>query len=194
MICKIFFMKIKSKIKSHMVDFSTLKWIILVYDFNVTFCVQLQDEKLAPLVTILLLVAAGVALVIQNSLMAKITHSASTVLIALVLNSAVGLILLISLLAIKSGLLGFHELLQSFRGWALVPGILGAFFVFAGITGYQNLGASRTIAILVASQLVAGLGYDIYRSGGEGALKNMPALMGAVLLVVGAFLVASRKF
>jgi len=113
-----------------------------------------------------MLITGGIALVIQNTLMTRITHSASTVLIALVLNSAVGLVLLISLLAGKTGASGFYELLQSFKSWMLLRGILG--FFFTGITGYKNIGASRTIAILVASQLVAGLGYDIYRSGTEG--------------------------
>lgn len=149
---------------------------------------------MTPALTFLMLIAGGIALVIQNMLMTKITHSASTVLIALVLNSAVGLVLLISLLVGRTGASGFYELLQSFKGWMLLPGILGSFFVFTGITGYQNIGASRTIAILVASQLVAGLGYDIYRSGTESLLKNTPAIIGAVLLVAGAFLVAPRKF
>lgn len=126
--------------------------------------------------------------------MSKITHSASTIFIALALNSAIGLILLISLLVGKSGLSGLTEQLQSLRGWALLPGILGAFSVFASITGYQNPGASRTIAILVASQLIVGLGYDIHRSGTEGVLNNLSSLVGAALLVAGAFLVAARKF
>ncbi|MDI3440520.1 DMT family transporter [Erwinia sp. V90_4] len=126
--------------------------------------------------------------------MSKITHSVSTIFIALALNSAIGLILLISLLVGKSGLSGLTELLQLLRGWALLPGILGAFSVFASITGYQNPGASRTIAILVASQLIVGLGYDIHRSGTEGVLNNLSSLVGAALLVAGAFLVAARKF
>jgi len=126
--------------------------------------------------------------------LSKITHSASTIFIALALNSAIGLILLISLLVGKSGLSGLTEQLQLLRGWALLPGILGAFSVFASITGYQNPGASRTIAILVASQLIVGLGYDIHRSGTEGVLNNLSSLVGAALLVAGAFLVAARKF
>jgi bacterial/archaeal transporter family-2 protein len=77
--------------------------------------------------TFLMLIAGGIALVIQNTLMTRITHSASTVLIALVLNSAVGLVLLISLLAGKLGSSGFYELLHSFKGWMLLPGILGSF-------------------------------------------------------------------
>lgn len=39
----------------------------------------------------------------------------------------------------------------------LIPGLLGSFFVFAGISGYQNVGAATIIAVLVASQLIGGL-------------------------------------
>ncbi len=70
---------------------------------------------MASALTFLMLIAGGIALVIQNTLMTRITYSASTVLIALVLNSAVGLVLLISLLAGKTGTSGFYELLQSFK-------------------------------------------------------------------------------
>jgi len=146
------------------------------------------------LITFLILAAAGAALVIQNMLMVKITSTAPTILIALVLNSAVGLVLLVTLLMGKMGTAGISELFGAIRPWALLPGLLGAFFVFASISGYQNLGASRTIAILVASQLIVGLSVDIIRSGTEAMLKNLPAIGGAVLLVIGAFLVASRKF
>jgi transporter family-2 protein len=40
--------------------------------------------------------------------------------------------------------------------------LLGSFFVFASISGYQNVGAATTIAVLVASQLVGGLAMDIF--------------------------------
>lgn len=88
--------------------------------------------------TFVMLIVGGVALVIQNTLMARITLSASTILIALVLNSAVGLVLLITLLAGKTGTSGFYELFQSFKGWMLLPGILGSFFCI-----YRNNGLSE---------------------------------------------------
>ncbi len=46
----------------------------------------------------------------------------------------------------------------------LLPGLLGSLFVFAGILGYQKLGAAATISILVASQLCMGLLADVYRA------------------------------
>ena len=130
-------------------------------------------------------------MVVQNSLMARITESASTVLIALIVNSSVGLAALLTLLAMRSGKAGFGELAGALRGWGLVPGLLGAFFVFASIHGYQRFGAGTTIAVLVASQLVFGLLLD--SAGAHGGALSARTLLGAGVLVLGAFLVASRN-
>jgi len=138
-----------------------------------------------------LLVGAGAAVVAQNLLMARITESASTVLIALVMNSAVGLVALTTLLFVRAGPAGFNEVAGSFKVWSVLPGLLGSFFVFASITGYQRFGAATTIAVVVASQLVVGLLVDVAR--GHATQHNVEAMVGAGLLVVGAFLVASHK-
>ncbi|KVO54094.1 DMT family transporter [Burkholderia stagnalis] len=138
-----------------------------------------------------LLVGAGAAIVAQNALMARITASSSTVLIALVMNSVVGLVLLAALLFARSGAAGFGEIARSFRAWSLLPGLLGSFFVFASLTGYQRFGAATTIAVVVASQLVFGLLMDAARA--QPQQPSLQALAGAGLLVLGAFLVASRN-
>lgn len=80
------------------------------------------------------------------------------------------------------------------RWWTLIPGLLGSFFVFASITGYQNVGAATTIAVLVASQLIGGLVMDIARSHGVPLRAMIGPAIGAVLLVIGAWLVARRQF
>lgn len=142
--------------------------------------------------TIALLVSAGICLVLQNLLMVRITLSASTVLVALVINSAVGLALLLSLLLIRNGPGGVAEAVSALRPWAFLPGLLGSFFVFAGILGYQRLGVAPTIAILVASQLVAGLAADQLKPGAQALSAQGLPVLGAILLVVGAFLIARR--
>ena len=43
--------------------------------------------------TLACLIAAGVGLVVQNTLMVRITQSASTILIAMLLNSLVGIVI-----------------------------------------------------------------------------------------------------
>ena len=73
-------------------------------------------------------------------------------------------------------------------------GLLGSFFVFASINGYQHVGAATTIAVLVASQLIGGLVMDIARSHGVSVRALIGPGIGAILLVVGAWLVARRQF
>ncbi|WP_318371379.1 DMT family transporter [Enterobacter sp.] len=144
--------------------------------------------------TLVFLVAAGIGLVVQNTLMVRITQSASTVLIAMLLNSLVGIVLFVSILLIKYGLAGFGELVATVRWWTLIPGLLGSFFVFASISGYQYVGAATTIAVLVASQLIGGLVMDIVKSQGVPLRALIGPVCGALLLVIGAWLVARRSF
>ncbi|MQB42636.1 DMT family transporter [Rhizobium sp. ICMP 5592] len=138
------------------------------------------------------LAVAGISLVLQNILMVRITQSVSTVLITLVVNSSVGLTALLLLLLARRGTAGIVEAIGTIRPWALLPGLLGSFVVFAGIWGYQRLGAAPTIAVLVGSQLLAGLIFDAVRSGRMTLSDNAWQIAGAVLLVIGAVLVASR--
>lgn len=94
----------------------------------------------------------------------------------------------------KQGATGFGELVASVRWWTLIPGLLGSFFVFASISGYQNVGAATTIAVLVASQLIGGLALDIARSHGVTLRAMVGPAFGALLLVIGAWLIAKRQF
>lgn len=144
--------------------------------------------------TLTFLIAAGIGLVVQNTLMVRITQSASTILIAMLLNSLVGIVLFVSILLIKHGVAGFQELYASVKWWTLIPGLLGSFFVFASISGYQYVGAATTIAVLVASQLIGGLVLDVVRSQGVALKALIGPVCGAVLLVIGAWLVARRQF
>ncbi|ALB54939.1 DMT family transporter [Cronobacter universalis] len=144
--------------------------------------------------SLLFLAAAGAGLVVQNMLMVRITQSASTILIAMLLNSLVGIVLFCAILLLRNGSAGFSELIATVRWWTLLPGLLGSFFVFASINGYQYLGAATTIAVLVASQLIGGLLFDIARTSGLTLRMLAGPVAGAVLLVIGAWLVARRTF
>ncbi len=132
--------------------------------------------------TLACLIAAGVGLVVQNTLMVRITQSASTILIAMLLNSLVGIVIFVTMLLLRQGVAGFQELALSVKWWTLIPGLLGSFFVFASISGYQNVGAATTIAVLVASQLVGGLIMDLVRAHGVPVRALIGPLCGAVML------------
>ena len=72
--------------------------------------------------TLAFLIAAGIGLVVQNTLMVRITQTSSTILIAMLLNSLVGIVLFVSILWFKQGMAGFGELVSSVRWWTLIPG------------------------------------------------------------------------
>ena len=146
-----------------------------------------------PSLTLAMLAAAGVALVIQNLLMVRITEAASTVVVTLILNSSAGLLLLMCLLVLRNGAAGLGEVVGAFRPWTILPGLLGSFFVFAGIIGYQRVGAAATIAVLVASQLITGLVVDVLKADATHARPSLLAFAGAALLLMGACLVARER-
>jgi transporter family-2 protein len=118
-----------------------------------------------PSAVFVLLAAAGAALVAQNFLMARISASSSTILIPLVLNSAVGLVALLGILIARSGMSAIQEAWGSFKVWNVLPGLHGSYFVFASILGYQRVGIAVTIATLVGTQLAFGLAIDIIKTG-----------------------------
>lgn len=70
--------------------------------------------------TLAFLIAAGIGLVVQNTLMVRITQTSSTILIAMLLNSLVGIVLFVSILWFKQGMAGFGELVSSVRWWTLI--------------------------------------------------------------------------
>lgn len=137
-----------------------------------------------------LLIAAGAAIVAQNLVMSMMAASASTILVPLIVNSAVGLTALVVLLLWRQGGEGLLQIITGFRPWHLLPGLLGSFFVFASIVGYSRLGAASTIAILVSSQLSFGVLADVMRSNHTGHYGML--LFGLGLLLSGAILLAFR--
>ncbi len=66
--------------------------------------------------TLAFLIAAGIGLVVQNTLMVRITQTSSTILIAMLLNSLVGIVLFVSILWFKQGMAGFGELVPACAG------------------------------------------------------------------------------
>lgn len=103
--------------------------------------------------------------------------------------STIGLGLLSGLLLWQGGVGTLREMITMARPLHAVPGILGSFFVYASLTGYHHLGAAPTIAILVSSQLMFGLGADLLRGGD---LQLFPVL-GVMLLIIGSCLVVFGK-
>ena len=88
---------------------------------------------------------------------------------------------------------GLADAAGGLRPWAIVPGLLGSFFVYAGLLGYQRIGAAATISILVASQLIVGLAADAVTSRTGGTPVTVSSLFGAGLLFAGAVLITQAR-
>ena len=78
--------------------------------------------------TLACLIAAGVGLVVQNTLMVRITQSASTILIAMLLNSLVRIVIFVTMLLLRQGVAGFQELALSVKWWTADPRPAGVLF------------------------------------------------------------------
>ncbi|MEP3248405.1 MAG: DMT family transporter [Sneathiella sp.] len=140
------------------------------------------------LLVTLMVIASGSALVMQNKLMMHARDITGSLSAALWLNSLVGLIALTFVTIIADGPRPFSYLLAQPSWWFVLPGLLGTFFVAAGLVGYSTLGAGMTIALLVASQFCSGLIFDMWRYGNISSVQ----IFGGILLVSGATLVAWR--
>lgn len=93
--------------------------------------------------TLAFLVAAGIGTVVQNTLMVRITQSSSTILIAMLLNSLVGIVLFVGILLLKQGVAGFSELAATVRWWTLIPGLLGSFLCLPASAAIRTLARRR---------------------------------------------------
>ena len=138
---------------------------------------------------ILLALAAGAALAIQNTIMAAVVDRGVGFIATLIINSTIGLVVLAAIETIRSGPGFAAEIFAQVKPWFVLPGLLGTFFVFAGVFGYRQLGAATTIVLIVAAQLAMGIALDALGMTGGVRQIGIQTLLGAALLVSGAWLV-----
>jgi bacterial/archaeal transporter family-2 protein len=138
---------------------------------------------------IVLALAAGASLALQYTIMLAIMERGIGPIRALFINSLVGLVLLAGIEFARQGPSFATELAARARLWFVLPGLLGTFFVFASLYGYEHQGAAATTVLVVAAQLVTGILLD--QMGLTGATRpfDLLTLVGAVLLVFGAIIV-----
>ena len=138
-----------------------------------------------------LLALGALALVLQNLIMVKISGQFTSPLIAMAVNSVVGITLLFALIFWRQGSGGLAQIPQALGGLGIIPGLLGTLFVFSSIYGYQMLGPTRAVTVLVAAQLTFGLLIDLMAQ--RPGIATPKTLLGVALLILGAVLVLSRS-
>jgi bacterial/archaeal transporter family-2 protein len=140
--------------------------------------------------TILIVVAAGMALATQAPLNASLARVLGQPLAAAAVSFGVGF----AVLVVVSLALGGPGPLMRVPGaawWQVTGGFLGAFYVWAVIWGVPSLGVVTTVAALILGQMVAALVLDATGLFGLPVHAISPTRLAAAGLVA-AGLVLSR--
>ena len=141
---------------------------------------------------VLLAAAAGIFVGLQAPVNARLGKTVGS-LQAATISFAVGLAALILVSSLSSG--GISGVSNASRApwWALVGGVLGAFYVSVALITVRTLGLSTLTAIVVSGQLAIAVVVD--RFGLLGISKQhigAPRIIGLVFLLVGVVLVVRR--
>lgn len=141
---------------------------------------------------ILLAVAAGCFVGLQAPVNARLGRQIGALQAATV-SFAIGLLALVLVSALSSGGLGGIASAPRAPWWALIGGLLGAFYVTVALLTVRTLGLSGLTAIVVTGQLVVAALVDRFGLLGIPRLHlGTPRVVGLVLLVLGVVLVVRR--
>jgi transporter family-2 protein len=143
-------------------------------------------------VAVLLATGAGCFVGLQAPVNSRLARQVGSLQAATV-SFLVGTLALIVVTSLSSGGLGGIGQAGRAPWWALIGGLLGAFFVTVALLTVRTLGLSAFTAIVVAGQLAVALLVD--RFGLLGIAKQhigAPRIIGLVLLLVGAVLVVRK--
>lgn len=141
---------------------------------------------------VLLTVAAGCFVGMQAPINARLARQVGSLQAATV-SFLVGTLALLLIASLSSGGLGGIGRIGGVPWWALIGGLLGAFYVTVALLTVRTLGASGLTAIVVAGQLAIAVAID--RFGLFGIARQhiaAPRILGLVLLLAGVVLVVRR--
>jgi transporter family-2 protein len=141
---------------------------------------------------VLLAAAAGIFVGLQAPVNSRLGKEIGSLQAATV-SFTVGLLALIVVASLSSG--GISGVANAGKApwWALIGGVLGAFYVTVALITVRTLGLSALTAIVVSGQLAIAVVVD--RFGLLGITKQhigAPRIVGLVLLLVGVVLVVRR--
>ena len=141
----------------------------------------------------LLALIGGVALAVQNLVLSAIAARGLAFPLVLLLNTLVGLTLLLAINVATSGTAFIGALATAWRFWFLVPGLLGTFVVFCMVYGYSKAGAAAPTVGLIAGQVLASVVLDAMHVGPGARPLSATGVLGAALVAAGAILVVLAR-
>jgi transporter family-2 protein len=141
---------------------------------------------------VLLAVAAGVFVGLQAPVNARLSREVGNLQAATV-SFAIGTLALILVASLSSGGLSSIGSIGKVPWWALIGGVLGAFYVTVALITVRTLGLSALTAIVVTGQLTIAVVVD--RFGLLGLSRQhigASRIVGLVFLLAGVVLVVRR--
>ena len=138
----------------------------------------------------------GMGVVVQSGANTQLRQVLANPYLAGLISLSVGSItLLIINLALRTDFSVLSaENIQQTSWWMWVGGLMGAFFIMSVIIVAPEIGPTSLFGLIIASQLTFSLVVDHYGWLGFSAQPiSAQRVVGAVLLIVGAFLVQSKS-
>ncbi|MDA8871007.1 DMT family transporter [Rhizobiaceae bacterium] len=129
-------------------------------------------------------VLGGMAVATQAPINAVLGRASGSFILAAGISFGVGFVLLVALAGVR-GNLGALASLGTVPWWAWSGGVLGAFFVWANVSGVGKLGVVTTFAGVVLGQMLAALVMDATGAFGVPVHAVSWQRIAAVAMVVG---------
>ncbi|MCF6799770.1 DMT family transporter [Priestia megaterium] len=141
---------------------------------------------------IIFAILAGMALPTQFSVNAQLRSVVHSPIIASTISFIVGAIVLLIISLFGKGMIVNKEWFAA-PWWVWTGGLLGAFYVVASIVLIPRLGATATVAYILAGQMVASTLIDHFGLIGVHVHSlSIPRAIGIVLIIVGVIII--QKF
>jgi transporter family-2 protein len=141
-------------------------------------------------VSIVLTIAAGVSVVVQQALNANLRTAIGSAAWSGLISYAVGLACMVLLTAALRDPMPSAAMAARIPWWGWSGGLFGAVFIGLAILLIPQLGAATFIALLVAGQMLASMTLDHFGwLGLEQRSVDLPRLIGVCLLIAGVVLV-----
>src|SRR5215471_8718802 len=139
---------------------------------------------------LLLAVAAGVSLVVQQALNANLRSALNSAAWSGFMSYLVGVICMAALALALRDPIPSASVAARIPWWAWSGGMFGAIFIALAILLIPQLGAATFIAVLITGQMLASVAFDHF--GWLGLAQrpvDLPRLLGVALLIGGVILI-----
>ncbi len=142
------------------------------------------------LLPILLAMAAGVSIVVQQALNANLRAALASAAWSGFVSYFVGTLCMIVLAVALRDPIPTAAMATRLPAWAWSAGVFGAIYIALSILLLPKLGAATFVALLIAGQLLTALAFDHFGLLGLAQRSADPVrLLGAALLMAGVLLI-----